>query len=280
MAQKIKISISLPEEVSTTTDHYTYHWDRIIAASVLALLLLMGAGYGIYSLFNPALADPQSSAEAPSAEESALEVAVNQVDLQTSETIVALEQVNLAANALESKPSAETMDSQFRESSAPGGLPVLESGDISEKTETLALEAVEESIPQKDVKSVLEPTELSGAVFSDNKTFIYSANISRFILADKVINKEPKGTLEQIQFSANDLAAIYAFSDVNDMKDKHLQYVWKLNNKKVAEVDIGVWSDRWRSYSSKLIKKHMHGDWQVELRDREGELLAMSKFTY
>ena len=99
-------------------------------------------------------------------------------------------------------------------------------------------------------------------------------------MAKAVIDKEPRGNLEEVTFEHNNIARVYAFSLAVGLVDQSLIYTWQLNGKQVAQVEVGVGSDRWRSYSSKFIQPSMHGKWRVILGNKKGEILAVSEFDY
>ena len=57
-----------------------------------------------------------------------------------------------------------------------------------------------------------------------------------------------------------------------------ITYQWALNGRTVANVEVSVNSNSWRSYSSKNITRSMRGDWEVTVLDKSGEVLARSEF--
>lgn len=117
-------------------------------------------------------------------------------------------------------------------------------------------------------------------VFSKSEIQIFSPQIKRFVIANKVQDKEPVGQIDDIQFDKNNIATVYAYSDVVGLSDQFIYYNWRLNGNQVARVEVGVWGNRWRSYSRKYIQHNKHGDWVVTLENKNGEILASSKFKY
>lgn len=124
--------------------------------------------------------------------------------------------------------------------------------------------------PQSRTMTPLRPGE----------TQIFSPLIKRFVLTDQVKNKEPVGAINNISPDTNNLLTIFAWSDTQGLKDQFLLYRWLHNGKEVAQIEIGVWSNRWRSYSRKYVTQNMRGQWLVELRTGKGDLLAQSTFQY
>jgi hypothetical protein len=117
-------------------------------------------------------------------------------------------------------------------------------------------------------------------LFTQSEVKIFSKQIKRFVLAKTVRDKEPVGNINEINFDANNIATVYAYSHAVGLRDETLYYKWQLNGKKIAKVKVGVGSDRWRSYSRKYIQPQMHGNWSVTLENKQGEILAISRFQY
>jgi hypothetical protein len=107
---------------------------------------------------------------------------------------------------------------------------------------------------------------------------ILEPSVKRFLLAGSVSNREPEGELNEISFTADGSAAVWAYSEVIDKKGSRFKYVWLHGGNQIATVPVNVGSNRWRSYSSKLINQSMSGAWRVELQDGEGRLLASADF--
>jgi len=132
--------------------------------------------------------------------------------------------------------------------------------------------------------AVIKPAEdnntVSQALFTQSQKNLLSDNISRFVISQAVEGNEPIGDISDIQFDDNNIATVYAYSDVNALKDQTLYYQWSLDGKNIAKVRVDVGSNRWRSYSSKFIQPHMRGEWKVELQNHAGENLATNQFNY
>ena len=121
---------------------------------------------------------------------------------------------------------------------------------------------------------------IPAAIFNQTKVEIFSPKIKRFAIAEAVIDKEPIGSVENIQFDENNIATVYAYSDAIGFADKFLYYEWRLNGREVARVEVGAWGNRWRSFTHKFIQPNKQGDWSVILEDEAGEKLAIAEFTY
>ena len=131
------------------------------------------------------------------------------------------------------------------------------------------------------IKAIVQQQEQSNnAIFTQINTEIYSPFIKRFLLAEGIKDREPVGTISDIQFGNNSITEIYAFSQANDLMNDTLYYIWEFNGKVLARIKVGVGSNYWRSYSTKRISLSAHGDWSVTLKNQQGDVLAVSRFHY
>ncbi len=133
-------------------------------------------------------------------------------------------------------------------------------------------------------KSGMPPTaqkkETEKGIFRLRGINISSPAVKRFELARAVWNNEPRGGLETIRWNADGAAGVCAFSEIKGRAGGTLYYRWLRNGRQVAKVRVGIGSDGWRSYSSKVINKAMTGTWAVELLDAQGRVLAPAEFTF
>lgn len=284
MTTKLKIKLALPEEIPEPPELEVYHWDRIIFVSTLGVICLIAVGFGIRALLTnqPDSAGPVITEIAPTQDKT--EKTPTPSSLKTS--LSSNEHSNPSPKPIEQKETLAE-PANLEEPSAPKTASISPKGkdDVKPAISTLLPSqatgaGLSSSSASKISHTATSKPQSNRQPFNEIKTEIYSPNITRFMLTNRVINNEPRGTIEDVKLDANNLAAIYAYSDAKGLKDKKLKYIWKFKDKKIAQVNIGVWSNRYRSYSSKLIQEHMQGDWEVELRDKEGKLLAFSQFKY
>ncbi len=135
-------------------------------------------------------------------------------------------------------------------------------------------------IEESKTSAVASDAGVRNAPFRLRGVSLTSPSVSRFVLAESVVNNKPVGAIDDITPDARGVAAVYAFSDVVGMKDEVLYYHWFRNSQQVAKVRSGVWADRWRSHSSKIINSKMKGEWRIELRNEKNEILASADFVY
>lgn len=149
------------------------------------------------------------------------------------------------------------------------------SNSYQDKSESLTQT---ESVSAPSTNSTIENTD-NAAIFSQSDVEILSSNVARFVITSSVIENEPNGKIDNIIFK-NNIATVYAFSEVNDLKDTTLYYIWSMDGQQIAKVKLAINGDRWRSHSSKFIQPTMHGQWKVELKNGQDEILAVNRFTY
>ena len=149
----------------------------------------------------------------------------------------------------------------------------------SDNSDSLDVSTQEKNTQASTSQTSPQEKVTSTSVFTQSHIEIKSDNVQRFIIAPRVINNEPVGTISDIKFEKN-IAGIFAFTEVTDLKDTSLYYYWRLNGEEVTKVRVDVGGKRWRTYSSKVIQPHMRGEWTVEMQNKNGETLAISRFTY
>lgn len=88
--------------------------------------------------------------------------------------------------------------------------------------------------------------------------------VVRAQLTSNVDNHEPVDDLgAAVTVSGNGIATIYYFTELQKMGGQTVTHRWQHNGKTVAEVDLNVGTNRWRTFSSKRLTRQMLGDWSV-----------------
>lgn len=284
---KTQTSVQAPDEV------VTYHWNRIIIAGVLFLVLMIAAVMGVTRLLesqasgNLAIAATDATPSSASTPTDLNEV----TEENTSNDPQPVEQEieSTAEAAITETESTEVDDEPSIALEQSTSAPTIEEQNaISEATKAAADETIidtpiaESTVakPEGEVSKTLESVAVDAPLFSDIDTKVYSEKIKSFVLANGVKKKLPVGSIDDIRLDHNNIATVYAHSEASGLKDEILHYVWILNGKKIAKVRSGVWANSWRSYSSKFINRQMKGDWKVELQNNKGDVLAASTFRY
>ncbi|MBV1880339.1 MAG: DUF2914 domain-containing protein [Pseudomonadales bacterium] len=290
-SKKLNIRIQLPTEETEATEAIPVQteiilWGRVVAASSAIVTVFIVTVIGAYWLLsnneeNPNIATTIIENPKPSTPSANIAKAIPQTkpgsQLKTKTTVnpatipvsISTKKIHPAIQTPPTTPIASTVKTS---SSKLSTTPTLST--IPNPSENPLIDS---SLSNADSNPV---EDLSSSPFQQTKSEIFSNHIKRFVISKRVKNNEPIGSISDIGFDHNNIATIYAYSDALNFKDQTLYYKWTLNGKKIATVPIGVWSNRWRSYSSKFIQPHMQGNWLVELQNAEGETLAMSQFQF
>jgi hypothetical protein len=135
--------------------------------------------------------------------------------------------------------------------------------------------AVQEALPNQQTDTATGP-------LTPAQTAIVSSRVKRLLITDGVKSNEPQGDISDIRqrSKVKGLLKIYAYSEVQNLQGETLHYRWLHSGKLIADVKIKVRSNSWRSHASKYLNNQMRGNWRVELKTSEGELLAFTEFVY
>lgn len=100
--------------------------------------------------------------------------------------------------------------------------------------------------------------------------------VGRIAICKSIVEREPVG--ESKEFN-NDVGKVFCFTEVLDAKiDTFITHEWYYKDELKASVRLKVSGARWRTWSSKGIDKNWTGEWRVEVKDEEGNLLASATF--
>jgi hypothetical protein len=120
----------------------------------------------------------------------------------------------------------------------------------------------------------------SGGPARSQDISLSSVAVKRFLLTQSVLNREPRGHLDDITYNAEGFTSVSAFSEVIGLNGEVLHYRWLQAGTEVAVVRVRVGANRWRSHATKRIDRGMEGPWRVELLDSKGTLLASIDFVF
>jgi hypothetical protein len=218
---------------------------------------------------NPAqqfAADKPLKTEAPSPEMAQLSTADQAGEATVEKTVI---------NELDLEDSEPANDTQFSEEI----LAIPTHAEFSEpQTETrqnMPLAPQGESPISADTTLTVDTLN---SPFQLKEVEILMPSVKRFLLVKSVSNREPKGELNEISFTADGSAAVWVYSELINRKGSRLKYVWLHGGKRIVTVPVNVGGNRWRSSSSKVINQSMSGAWRVELQDGKGRLMASADF--
>lgn len=95
-------------------------------------------------------------------------------------------------------------------------------------------------------------------------------------IAKNIQNREPVET--GTRFNKN-VGKLFCFTEVStDKFPTNIVHLWLYNNNIVAEIPLSINSNKWRTYSSKLIAPNMVGKWKVEIYTGDDKLVDSIEF--
>jgi hypothetical protein len=302
-----------------TNNRCTYHWGRIIGislAAIVAIASLISAGsYYLNqdkidsesvtdksiasSLKKEAVQDasqkePQLTATALSAVENSPPKIESKKTPSVPSNEPVIQAVEISASTFGNKNTTITAEKKVRTvkpaavetKTAPTEVAVIKPAAVEKKTAPAEVAVIKPAaVDTAEEVAVINPAaaqkkSVSERLFTQSQKKSLSDNVTRFVISQAVEGNEPLGSIGKIHFDRNNIATVYAYSDVNGLKDQTIYYQWSLNGKNIAKIKVEVGAKRWRSYSSKFIQPDMHGEWKVELQNQAGENLAINQFNY
>lgn len=127
------------------------------------------------------------------------------------------------------------------------------------------------------------PSSISSSHESPHSNFkvnvtIHNSDVSDAALTDRMKGLEPAHELDSTT-ALDGFVKLYFYTDVLNRIGDTLIYRWMREGETVATIKIPVIGKRWRSHSSKNISASARGDWEVQVEDAAGQILAQSSFT-
>lgn len=270
---------------------YEYHWGRIIAViSVIAVL----AGAVVVGLVltgddtgkaHP-LVTENNKAEKVTAAESPEAPASESSETTPPTTVVAAAPATpdkTESNEITPKEIShqETTSSKTVSETAPESAPDTEHQTLVRSSQSAA-NTVTDTVTDT-VNAAPEPNQTPASKTEPQPTRaeLFTAAIKRAKLTTQVEQLEPGQALPS-EFKGNpeDLAKVYFYTEVLGQAGKTHYHRWYHNGELAAKVPIAIGSDRWRCYSSKFLTSKQVGDWEVQVTDAKGRLLAKSEFHF
>jgi hypothetical protein len=108
-----------------------------------------------------------------------------------------------------------------------------------------------------------------------------SDHVARAVVTSMIENREPVDKLNE-QAVDSQISKVYFFTEILNKPNSKIVHRWYLNGRLEAEVMLNIGdSSRWRTYSSKNLVPNFHqGNWEIEVLDDQGKVLASEVFTY
>tara|TARA_B100000700_G_scaffold57117_3_gene61841 strand:+ start:600 stop:1475 length:876 start_codon:yes stop_codon:yes gene_type:complete len=285
MGQKIVITANMnnkTQRIERKEVQYQWHWRRIVGAATLGLCSVAAIWY---LAFTPANAEQgevntassdgiQSQAEAPN--ESAHE-----------DTVAKAAPVALAAQApvqssqphkedeveADSKSAMVESEQTLVAQVSTNETSTVESSTSASSTEAQANDtAVDAPAPESEFNTEAKVASLSQG------TKIDTDKVSRAVLTTAVQDREPINSLGQEVKTSDFQQQLFFFTELHGLQGQKVKHVWYFNDQTMANVELGVHTTRYRTFSSKNIMPSQLGTWRVELRDENNKLLATRAF--
>ncbi|MDX1694566.1 MAG: DUF2914 domain-containing protein [Ketobacteraceae bacterium] len=293
---------------------YEYHWGRIALALVLIASLAIGTFYWWFMKPDPANpAAPQaviSSSETPPATGANQELRKTPgkesppgIATAEAERVETPGDAPSRAIVTDSKPVSGTIvpESEAIESEAIEG-DVVAARKVEKKSAAGVKAAADDEVVAKEATMAKTAVEVTSQRTLDkiktsattaaakapppesstrSKAELFTQAIKRARLTAQVEHLEPgKGLPTEYQGKPDELSKVYFYTEVLGQAGKTHYHRWYHNGKLAARVPIAIGSDRWRCYSSKYLTPKQAGEWEVQVTDAKGRLLAKSQFQF
>lgn len=289
MGQKIKITAALANSQNKQNTvnqkiEYQWHWSRVFAALVLVvtgLFLLtlyvfptndqrqsaqvvvkQGAVVSSSMLKSAVKTDRTSDLETEKVDSS------QSVDVESTQEAV-VDTPAAKPNTQQSHPKLTEATDDVIEQVAPI---VSESSIIKDAPNTEALTA---ETPEPEMLTEPEQTEPLADIALGAK--MNTQSVSRALLSRDIVAREPVDIIGERIARASFAKKLYYFTEVNGLKGKLVRHKWYFQDQLQADVELTVYAERYRTYSSKNIAALQLGMWRVELV-AEGKTLASKQF--
>ncbi|MDP4985224.1 DUF2914 domain-containing protein [Pseudoalteromonas tunicata] len=290
MGQKIVVTAKMKalEDTSLPEPVVVYHWNwrRVGLASVVVGTIILATVWGVFTVVNANEITNETVAldfapeKVPNVALSsefnltqAQEVSNAEVDLSivlgtASKEPLAADSVNVVLDDVE-----ETMPDVESQLS-------IETSAINAAVDLAELSS-EDAIPNEvQPVSVVNPSTIELAALSQvsRGVEIDTDYVSRALLTIAVEDREPVDVLGSEVYTNQFTDQLYFFTEVNNFTPQQVSHVWFYNGVQEAEVLLDITSTHFRTYSSKKITSQQMGDWQVQLRDSNQQILAQKTF--
>lgn len=234
-------------------------WHRVALAGGALVAILAGLAFVLFQW----LANPDSDSTAPALDPNRLAPPAAIAESTPPEPVIAAEPASVAAQPDIAIQLTETAPAP--QPSAPAEKPAIAS--VAQPAAPTDTRAPATAKPQDNSQRFAVTTDILSPV------------IKRAVLTDTMRGREPGTALRSTQdLIGRGSFGLFQFVEIRGRAGDTLTYLWKRNGKHYAKVKIPVGADKWRNYSSKNFTPRLHGQWQVDVIDSKGILLARTRF--
>lgn len=280
MSQKIKITATLntsqlKQKGVDKPVEYQWHWSRIFAALSLVVSVLFFMT--LYVFPN----NDEVGTEKLASGQSALLKAKTLTDVtkvekspfnETEKVVLSQSSLMKTDKGLDTKSSDESLPAAQNDPELPSVNEQSDLVDIIDSPNTEKLEpsaSANELITQSDEQQTLSDIALGAKMNTQS--------VSRALLSRDIIGREPVDIIGERIARASFTKKLYFFTEVNGLQGKLVRHKWYFQDQLQADVELSIYAERYRTYSSKNIAALQLGMWRVELV-AEGETLASKQF--
>ena len=298
MAQKIKITATLANKQNQSAQNaqpseveYQWRWARVFAALLLVVVVLVLATMYLFpNTKNPKETSQsltkasvqQGSSTVMKTITSAANNAKNtineteKVDLsQSSPAELPIEKASVTQSAVEQRvelePSNPT-DVDNSEAIVSESMTNNSLAETAKNSDGLLEQAVSVDIEQQaNENSNVDLADIAlGAKMN-------TQSVTRALLSRDIKAREPVDIIGERIARASFTKKLYFFTEVNGLKGKVVRHKWYFQDQLQADVELSIFAERYRTYSSKNITALQLGEWRVELI-ADGKTLASKQF--
>lgn len=298
MAQKIKITATLANKQNQSAQNakpseveYQWRWARVFAALLLVVVVLALATMYLFPNTKNPKETSQSLTKASVQQGSSTVVktitsAVNnakntdneteKVGLsQSSPAELPIEKVSVTQPAIEQRVELEPSNPTDVDNSE-----AVVSESVTNNSLSKTAENSDESLEQAvSVDIEQQANENSNGDLADIAlgAKMNTQSVTRALLSRDIKAREPVDIIGERIARASFTKKLYFFTEVNGLKGKVVRHKWYFQDQLQADVELSIFAERYRTYSSKNIAALQLGEWRVELI-ADGKTLASKQF--
>ncbi len=102
-------------------------------------------------------------------------------------------------------------------------------------------------------------------------------SVSESSVATNVVDRMPTGVANMFMSSVE---RVYAWTRIEGADgETMIHHVWIHEGVERADIELRIGGSPWRTWSNKAVPPEWTGDWRVEVRDGEGNVLETLRFT-
>lgn len=298
MAQKIKITATLANKQNQSAQNakpseveYQWRWARVFAALLLVVVVLVLATMYLFPNTKNPKETSQSLTKASVQQGSSTVVktitsAVNnakntdneteKVGLsQSSPAELPIEKVSVTQPAIEQRVELEPSHPTDVDNSEAVVSESVTNNSLSKTAENSG-ESLEQAV-SIDIEQ--QANENSNGDLADIAlgAKMNTQSVTRALLSRDIKAREPVDIIGERIARASFTKKLYFFTEVNGLKGKVVRHKWYFQDQLQADVELSIFAERYRTYSSKNIAALQLGEWRVELI-ADGKTLASKQF--